>query len=92
MPVGKALFAVAVLAPTLACAPTFAWAQAQTRSDSPVIPPSAPLVSLDGSTTLGSLQVKPIPDAKGNAGPDAVSKTKLLDPPRAPPTPGAMLP
>jgi len=76
---------VAVLWPIAACAePPMA----------PVRP--GPLVGFDGFSSSGSSGINavpgaPIPDAKGNAGPAAIEKTKLLDPPRPPPSPGVML-
>jgi len=75
---------VAVLWPIAACA-------------DPVAPASAPpLVGFDGFSSSGPGRINavpsaPIPDAKGNAGPAAIEKTKLLDPPRPPPSPGVML-
>jgi hypothetical protein len=79
-------FLVALLWPIMACA------------DQPAAPgrPQPPLVGFDGFSSSGpdrttTLPVAPIPDAKGNAGPAALEKTKLLDPPRPPPSPGVML-
>jgi hypothetical protein len=75
---------VAVLWPIAACA------------DPPASAPAPPLVGFDGFSSSGSGRINavpgaPIPDAKGNAGPAAIEKTKLLDPPRPPPSPGVML-
>ena len=78
---------MAVLWPIAACA------------DPPVsapMRPGPPLVGFEGFSSSGpdrtnALPVAPIPDAKGNAGPAAIEKTKLLDPSRPPPSPGVML-
>ena len=82
----KALL-VAVLWPAVACA------------EQPVASPrpAPPLAGFSGFSSSGpdrtsAHPVAPIPDAKGNAGPAAIEKTKLLDPPRPPPSPGVMLP
>lgn len=82
----KALL-VAVLWPAVACA----------EPSAAPVRPAPPLVGFDGFSSSGpgrfnTVPVAPIPDAKGNAGPAAIEKTKLLDPPRPPPSPGVMLP
>jgi hypothetical protein len=70
---------VAILWPVAACA------------DPPVVGrPAPPIVGFDGFSSAGQSRINavpgaPIPDAKGNAGPAAIEKTKLLDPPPPPP-------
>jgi hypothetical protein len=78
---------VAVLWPIAACADPLVSAPVR---------PGPPVVGFDGFSSSGSSGINavpgaPIPDAKGNAGPAAIEKTKLLDPPRPPPSPGVML-
>jgi hypothetical protein len=70
-------------APFLASAALLTTAAAA-QQPSPVIPPSAPMVGLDGKMMLGAVPSAPIPDARGGAGPHAADKVKSVDPPRAP--------
>ncbi|SKA12094.1 hypothetical protein SAMN02745126_03663 [Enhydrobacter aerosaccus] len=54
------------------------------QQQSPLIPPSAPLIGIDAKSGLNSSGAAPIPDAKGGAGPQRPEKGRSLEPPRPP--------
>ncbi len=71
------LFVCLVAAAALATA-------AMAQQQSPLIPPSAPMIGLDGKTALDASATAPIPDAKGGAGPQRPEKGRSLEPPHPP--------